>query len=166
MSPVNVFIYSNFISHELVLPGSECLEAPGEDLTLTPDTDPLWQSNPALSQASPLANGTQLSLTCRMAIRYYLHAIGPELPGFKTTLLRICTTILEFGPVVIRCVQEEYPLIAYKIFGQSVRCEFAKDVLGDDWGEEKAEKSKFVDAFTNRTLGAIDFIRDGFVELE
>ena len=77
----------------------------------------------------------------------------------------MCTTILEFGPLAIQCLEKEYPLIAYQIFGQYRRCEFARGIIGKDWGEEKAEKSTFIDAFTNRTLSAKDFIRGGFLQV-
>lgn len=80
-------------------------------------------------------------------------------------MFRMCITILEFGSTVIRCLEDEYPLIADGVFGQFVRCHFARDVLGEDWGKEKAEKSRFIDTLTNRTLGGIDFIRDGFLQL-
>jgi hypothetical protein len=59
-------------------------------------------------------------------------------------------------------LEAEYPLIVYKIIGQFVRCEFAKSVIGSDWGSEKAEESRFMDVYTNHTLEAIDFVRDGF----
>jgi hypothetical protein len=78
-------------------------------------------------------------------------------------MFRVCTTILEFGPVLIRCLEDEYPFIAYTIFGQLMRCKFARDVLGKNWGKEKAENSKFVDG-SNRTVSAIDFIRNGFLQ--
>jgi hypothetical protein len=77
----------------------------------------------------------------------------------------MCISILEFGPTAIRCLEDEYPIVAYTIFGQFIRCQFAKDFLGEDWGKEKAEKSIFIDSSTNRTLGGIDFIRDGFLQL-
>ena len=80
-------------------------------------------------------------------------------------MLRMCIAILEFGPTVIRCLEDEYPFITYSVFGQFIRCHFAKNVLGEDWGKEKAEKSRFIDSRTNRTLGSIDFIRDGFLQL-
>ena len=78
-------------------------------------------------------------------------------------MLGMCTTIFEFGITVIQCLQNEYPLIAFRVFGQYVRCAFAKDMLGEEWGGEKAEKSVFVDTRTNQSLGAIEFIRDGFL---
>jgi hypothetical protein len=34
--------------------------------------------------------------------------------------------------------------------------------LGNVLGTEKAEESIFIDAYTNRTAGAADFIREGF----
>lgn len=74
----------------------------------------------------------------------------------------MCTVILEFGPIVIRCLEFEYPLIVYEIIGQFIRCEFAKNALGSDWGSERAEISKFMDVYTNRTLSAVDFVRNGF----
>lgn len=77
----------------------------------------------------------------------------------------MCVSILEFGPTAIRCLEDEYPFITYTIFGQFIRCQYAKEVLGEDWGKEKAEKSIFIDGRTNRTLGGIDFIRDGFLQL-
>ena len=36
------------------------------------------------------------------------------------------------------------------------------EILGNDWGTEKAEESIFIDAYTNRTAGAADFITEGF----
>lgn len=80
-------------------------------------------------------------------------------------MFRMCTTILEFGTTAIRCLEDKYPFVAHRIFGQFVRCHFAKNVFGDDWGKEKAEKSRFIDAITNRTLEGIDFIRNGFLAL-
>ena len=52
--------------------------------------------------------------------------------------------------------------MAYRIFGQFVRCEVTKELLDSVWGSEKAEKSEFTDGYSNQTLNAIDFIRDGF----
>ena len=153
-----------FQSDFLGLPCAECLQATGDDLTLTPDTDPLWRPNPA---HQPLTTNQthRLSLTCRWAIRYYLHAVAPVSNKFPCTMFRMCIAILEFGPTAIRCLEDDYPFIAHSIFGQFIRCQFARYVLGEDWGTEKAEKSKFVDSRTNRTLGGIDFIRDGFLQL-
>ena len=80
-------------------------------------------------------------------------------------MLGMCTTIFEFGATAIRCLEKEYPLIAYRVFGQFVRCNFARDMLGEEWGAEKAELSVFTDTRTNRSLGAIEFVREGFLPL-
>ena len=56
-------------------------------------------------------------------------------------------------------------MIAYGVFGQFVRCNFAREMLGQEWGSEKAEKSVFIDTKANRSLGAVEFIRDGFLPL-
>jgi len=70
--------------------------------------------------------------------------------------------MFEFGPTVIRCSEKDYPVMAFRIYGQLLRCEFAKKKLGSEWGGERGEKSKFVDTYTNQSLNAIEFIRDGF----
>lgn len=149
--------------HQVIMIGLECadcLRASGKDLNLTPDTDPIWYPNPA---SIPTVNYTyQFSATCRRAIGFYLYAVAPDSSSLQPTLLRICTTILEFGPVIIQCLKQEYPLMAYRIFGQFVRCEVTKELLDSVWGSEKAEKSEFTDGYSNQTLNAIDFIRDGF----
>jgi len=77
----------------------------------------------------------------------------------------MCTTIFEFGATAIRCLEKEYPLIAYRVFGQLVRCNFARDMLGQEWGAETAEKTMFTDTGTNRSIGAIEFIQEGFLPL-
>lgn len=78
----------------------------------------------------------------------------------------MCSAIEEFGPTVIGCVGGEHPVLAYHIVGQIVRCEFARKKLGDGWGTEKAEKTRFFDIDTNRSLDATEFIRDGFMRLK
>ena len=77
-------------------------------------------------------------------------------------MTRMCNIILEWGPAAIICVEPEFPLIAYQFFGHFVRCEFAHSVLGQDWGTKKADESTFVDANSNRTAGAVEFILEGF----
>jgi len=80
-------------------------------------------------------------------------------------MLGMCTAIFEFGATAIQCFEKDYPLIAYRVFGQFVRCNFARDMLGEEWGGEKAEMSVFTDTRTNRSLSAIEFVREGFLPL-
>jgi hypothetical protein len=80
-------------------------------------------------------------------------------------MLGMCTTIFEFGATAIRCLEKEYALIAYRVFGQMVRCNFAREMLGEEWGAEIAEKTVFTDTRTNRSVGAIEFIQEGFLPL-
>jgi len=78
-------------------------------------------------------------------------------------MARMCTTILEFGPTVIGCLDDDFGLMKYKLLGQIMRCRFAIKVLGDEWGTEQGEKKNFVDNRANHSLTGIEFIRDGFV---
>jgi len=80
-------------------------------------------------------------------------------------MLGMCTTIFEFGATVIRCLEKEYPLITYRVFGQLVRCNFAREMVGEEWGAEIGEKTVFTDTRTNRSVGAIEFIQEGFLPL-
>jgi hypothetical protein len=73
----------------------------------------------------------------------------------------MCNIIVKWGPMTIVCIKDQFPEIAYQFFGQLVRCEFAMEILGNDWGTEKAEESIFIDAYTNRTARAADFITEG-----
>ena len=142
----------------------DCLRASGEDLTLAPDTDPIWHPKPeAITQPR---QHSKLSSLCIWAIRYYLYSISPKPSEFRRTMFRMCAVIEEFGPTVIECVGGEHPFLAYHVVGQIVRCEFARKKLGDGWGTEKAEKTKFIDIDTNKSSDAIEFIRDGFMRLK
>jgi hypothetical protein len=78
------------------------------------------------------------------------------------TLFRMCTIIFEFGPTTIKCLELIWPLFAYGAYGQLLRCQYARDILGEDWGSQKAEKSRFFDGRTNKTLDGVDFIQEGF----
>jgi len=75
----------------------------------------------------------------------------------------MCTAILEFGPTVMECLDDDFGSIKYKLLGQLMRCRFAIRVLGDQWGTEQGEKKNFEDKRANHSMTGIEFIRDGFV---
>jgi len=160
--PMKVFKHTKGLSGNITgCPCRECLEASEPDVTLTSDTDPIWHPPPKPPTASC---PPPLSLECRWAIRFYLHAIAPVVRNnFKPTMARMCTTILEFGPTVIDCLDDDFGSMKYKLLGQIMRCRFAIKVLGHEWGTEQGEKKNFVDKRANHSLTGIDFIRDGFV---
>jgi hypothetical protein len=77
----------------------------------------------------------------------------------------MCRTITEFAPLVVSCLESVNPMCARAVYGQFVRCAFAKKVLGDDWATEKAEDCLFVNVSTNETMTPVDFIRVGFADM-
>lgn len=139
------------------LPCADCLNASGKDLTLTPDTDPLWIPNPDFQVSS---SSNRFSPVCRWAIRFYLYAVNPN--RSDNTMYRMCSSITEFGSTAIICLAEDFPEVALTAMGQYVRCCYAKKALGEEWGTEKGEETVFMDAPTNASMSAVDFIRDGF----
>jgi len=139
-------------------PCADCMRATGEDLTLTAERDPLFPPYPS----RPANETSSFSRECRWSIRFYLHALAPDTSTTPRTMTRMCGIIVKWGPMTIVCIKDQFPEIAYQFFGQLVRCEFAMVILGSDWGTEKAEESIFIDAYTNRTARAADFITEGF----
>jgi hypothetical protein len=150
-----------FMSTVRLIPGfpcADCMRATGEDLTLTAERDPLFPPYPS----RPANETSSFSRECRWSIRFYLHALAPDTSATPHTMTRMCNIIVKWGPMTIVCIKDQFPEIAYQFFGQLVRCEFAMEILGNDWGTEKAEESIFIDAYTNRTARAADFITEGF----
>jgi hypothetical protein len=143
------------------LPCADCLDASGNDLTLTPDTDPLWIPNPDFKVPSP---SDRFSPMCRWAIRFYLYAVNPN--RSDNTMHRMCSSITEFGSTAIVCLAKDFPEVALTAMGQYVRCCYAKKALGKEWGTEKGEETVFMNAPTDASMSAVDFIRDGFQQLK
>jgi hypothetical protein len=61
------------------------------------------------------------------------------------------------------CLNEEFASVQYRCLGQIVRCQFARRMLGEEWGTEAGERRTFDDLRTNHSLSGMEFIRDGFV---
>jgi hypothetical protein len=100
---------------------------------------------------------------CKSAIGFYLNEVIGALPtSKKPRMYSMCEVLFAFGPTVIVCVRQQFPVVAFTVFGQMVRCGLAKELLGLQWGSEKAEETVFIDRITNKTLNATDFILDGF----
>jgi len=74
----------------------------------------------------------------------------------------MCKIILEFGLLTVKCLQPIDISAASVAYGQFCRCQFAKKALGGDWGKATAEESIFINGYTDETLDAADFIRNGF----